>query len=384
MKKVIAVIIICILALNIAIPSAQASFMTDSFTDIKGSSSESNFNSMMDQGTVETDGKTGTEAESVSPARSTFVGKVLASVLVLLPRTINWLLSAVVEHTMATTDSFSIGDLLTNKYDLFEVNFWEEDTGAHKDTVNKIRNQVGVWYVSLRNIAIIGMAIIIVYIGIRMAVSIVADERAKYKKMLNGWFMGLLLLIGLHYLMIFMFMLMNAFTGIVANTLNATGGIQAEKNLMEGVYSNIWGSMSMDSTRTISHPMYYTVIYIFLTFYNIKFFVLYFGRMIRIYYYVIISPLVCMTYSIDRIHDGKSQAFNSWLNELIAEMTMQPIQLAAYAIFISTADALIDRIPILSLIFIAAISRADKIVRKVLGKRGVFSKDVGDIKLPTA
>ena len=387
MKKVIAAVLICLLTLNIAVSTSYAvssSLVPDSFSEIKGSSKQDNFNSMMDQGTVTTEGASGSETESVSPARSNFVGKVLATILVLIPRTINWLLSAVVEHTMFTSKSFTVGNLLTNQYDLFGVNFWEKDTGKHADTVNKIRDKVGVWYVSIRNIAIIGMAIIIVYIGIRMAVSIVADERAKYKKMLNGWVIGLLLLIVLHYLMIFGFMLINAFTGIIANTLNATGGIQAEENLMQGVFANIWGGISMDESRSVSHPMYYAVIYIFLTYYNIKFFILYFGRMIRIYYYIIISPLVCMTYSIDRIKDGRSQAFDSWVTELIGEMTLQPIKLAAYAIFISTADQLMDKIPILSILFIAAISHSDKIIKKVLmGKRGAFEQGLGDVKLPT-
>ena len=295
MKKVIATVLICLLTLNIAVSTSYAissSLVPDSFSDMKGSSTQDNYNSMMDQGTVTTNKG---ETESVSPARSTFVGKVLATILVLLPRTINWLLSSVVEGTMLTSESFTVGKLLTNKYDLFGVNFWEDDTGTHASTVNKIREKVAVWYVSIRNIAIIAMAIIIVYIGIRMAISVVADERAKYKKMLNGWVIGLLLLIVLHYLVIFGFMLINAFTGIIANTLDATGGIQAEENLMQGVFANIWGGISMDESRSVSHPMYYAVIYIFLTYYNIKFFILYFGRMIRIYYYIIISPLVCMT-----------------------------------------------------------------------------------------
>ena len=41
------------------------------------------------------------------------------------------------------------------------------------------------------------------YVGIRMAISSVAEEKAKYKKMLVDWVVSLGLLFVLHYIMVF-------------------------------------------------------------------------------------------------------------------------------------------------------------------------------------
>ena len=66
---------------------------------------------------------------------------------------------------------------------IVSVDFFAGDSG--NGTINSLRNSVATWYISLRNLAIVALVVILVYVGIRMALSTVAGEEAKYKKMLK-------------------------------------------------------------------------------------------------------------------------------------------------------------------------------------------------------
>ena len=48
----------------------------------------------------------------------------------------------------------------------------------------------------------------------------------------------------------------------------------------------------------------------------------YINRMIKIAFLIIISPLISITYSIDKIGDGKSQALDTWLKEFVYTVLM--------------------------------------------------------------
>ena len=69
--------------------------------------------------------------------------------------------------------------------------------------VNTIRQNVAIWYYALRNLAIVISVGILIYVGIRMAISTVAEEEAKYKKMMKDWIVSIVLIFVLHYIMIF-------------------------------------------------------------------------------------------------------------------------------------------------------------------------------------
>ena len=81
----------------------------------------------------------------------------------------------------------------------------------------------------------------------------------------------------------------------------------------------------------------------------------------------IIAPLVAMTYSIDKITDGKAQAFNMWLKEYIFNLLIQPMHLLLYLIMISMAYDLAATNIIYTLVAIGFMIPAEKFVRKMFG-----------------
>ena len=62
---------------------------------------------------------------------------------------------------------------------------------------------IAAWYVTLRNIALVALLSILVYIGIRITLSSVSSDKAKYKQMLIDWTVAICLVFLMHYIMSF-------------------------------------------------------------------------------------------------------------------------------------------------------------------------------------
>lgn len=75
-----------------------------------------------------------------------------------------------------------------NKYDVLSVNMF--DFGSDPNSFNyKFRSTIAIWYYMMRILASAVLLVVLIYVGIRMAISSVAEDKAKYKKMLLDWVM---------------------------------------------------------------------------------------------------------------------------------------------------------------------------------------------------
>ena len=97
-------------------------------------------------------------------------------------------------------------EILFNKVKIVDINFFNigSATGTQEGAiVNKIRLGVSGWFYAMRNISAAILLCILLYVGIRMAISTIASDRAMYKKMLVDWVCSLVLIFVLQYIMIF-------------------------------------------------------------------------------------------------------------------------------------------------------------------------------------
>ena len=119
------------------------------------------------------------------------------------------------------------------------------------------------------------------------------------------------------------------------------------------------------------------LLYLVITFYQIKFFIMYFKRMLTLGFLILISPLVAVMYSINKTKisgkGGKSMYFTSWLDEYATNVFIQPVHAAVYMVFIITAGAIFEKAPFLSVLFFMSLSRTEKIVKNILGMRNKTS-----------
>lgn len=122
------------------------------------------------------------------------------------------------------TEKAGIEDSTKIRLGLFDVNFFRNykvtDENGLIVSSNVLTSVVGNVYKNLRNLCIILMMLVLLYIGIKIIVSTASSDQSKYKKMLVDWLVGLCLLFVMHYIMSF-FMNMNT---IILNMLNNDEG----------------------------------------------------------------------------------------------------------------------------------------------------------------
>lgn len=341
-------------------------------TDVAGNDIGNQVQQWGEEGKGDTTSNSGTtnshELSMIDVVGDTIVS-ILGSIVAIIPLIINTILSAVVTQGQG---NFTIQDLLLGKYNLFHINLFDVDsmTGPYADTIKTISNSVALWYVSIRNLAIIGAAIVLIYVGIRMAISTVAEDKAKYKMMLKSWFVGLILLFFLHYIVI---ILMNVSEWLIEfASLSMQSGTIAdglETDIISNSFKNIWESSGLDK-------VFYIIIYFMIVYYQLKFFIMYIMRVFKISFLIMISPLICVTYPIDSIGDNKAQAFNSWIKQIVMEIFIQPIHLFIYIVFVYSAGEIAKLAPLVALMFFAALSNGERIVRRAFKVSGKGLKDI--------
>ncbi len=130
----------------------------------------------------------------------------------ILPAIAGKALSWIMDKTSG--EKITIYNVLFNKVDLTSINFFDSTSGS--STVDNIKQNVAIWYVGIRNLAAIILALILIYVAIRMAVTTIAEDKAKYKTMLIDWLTSLCLLFVLHYIMIFTININNTLVNLLS------------------------------------------------------------------------------------------------------------------------------------------------------------------------
>lgn len=114
--------------------------------------------------------------------------------------------------------------------------------------------------------------LVLIYVGIRMAISTVASEQAKYKKMLISWVTSFILLFVMQYIFIFLLGLQESLLEIVATWANGKG---FEEQIVESILATI---LSASGFNIIAAAIEYCM----LVYYQVKFFLLYFKRFLEV------------------------------------------------------------------------------------------------------
>ena len=280
-----------------------------------------------------------------------------------------------------------------------------DETGTQLSIAYKLRETLSKWYLSLRNFAIVMLLCILVYIGIRIVLSSTAKDKSKYKQLLLDWLVAMCLLFVLHYIMAFALYMTESLNKLFQkqsstylvqlpnlkdyNLKSNSNGKETEsaiKDALENEEGFVWPTNLMGVLRLEMQlsdgedeadysKIGYTIAYLVLVIYTIMFAVIYIKRVIYMAFLTLISPLVVMTYPLDKINDGKAQAFNMWLKEYIFTLLIQPVHALLYTIFISMAIDFAKTNVVYCLVCIGFILQAEKIIRKFFGfeKANAFS-----------
>lgn len=188
-------------------------------------------------------------------------------------------------------------DILFNRVPILSVNFFKS---TNSEIITNIRGSIATWYYALRNIAIILSLAVLIYIGIRMAISTISEDKAKYKKMLVDWIVGFITIFLLHYIIVITVNVNDLLVGMFSNSVNSTFdfGSFAEQLALNTVPGQKW---------TVAFTC--TILYLFLVVLIFMFLINYLKRMLTVAFLMIIAPIITVTYSIDRVGDRKSTSF---------------------------------------------------------------------------
>lgn len=258
-----------------------------------------------------------------------------------------------------------------------DINFvnpvdWGDSEMNERSITRTLHSTIASWYVALRNLAVVALMLVLVYVGIRIVISSTASDKAKYKQMLIDWLVALCILFCLHYIMTFTTTIVNEVTRAITGNASNGGNNVAVKVTGDDrevqFNTDLMGLIRFKmQAPNVTGKILYLILYLAMVIYTCMFTFYYLKRVLTIAFLTLISPLVAITYPIDKIKDGKAQAFDMWLKEYTFNALLQPFHLIIYSIFVGSAVDLAAKNPLFAIVALAFITPAEKILRKFFG-----------------
>lgn len=242
------------------------------------------------------------------------------------------IMSAILSLSNSGVVLFTPETMLFNQVKLLDINFFSNISNNSASALYIVKENIAKWYVGLRNISIAALLVVIGYIGIRMALSTVSEDKAKYKKLLRYWIESFALLFLLHYIMI---LVINVNDGIVKMIYDSIS-----KNKASNMATQITYIVKMIRINNIS-GFAAALVFAMNVGVSAAFFAMYLKRFMMIGFLIVISPLITITYSIDKVGDGKSQALDQWLKLFMYNVLIQPFHCILYLVFVSQAVSIV-------------------------------------------
>ncbi len=305
----------------------------------------------------------------------------------------------------AKVDNTSIGKGTINLYERVEITTPDESTKVEQESSSsQLQPIISKWYYALRNLAIVALLSILVYIAIRIIISSSMEDRAKYKQHLLDWLIAMCLLFFMHYIMAFAVTLTEEITKavepmsepypyVIADSGDGEGRtldkyyvsdgtpileVDGVKKIGNGIVwpVNLMGKARLDlqmeppeydDNQILMKNFSLTIIYLGLVMYTVLFLFRYLKRLLMLTFLTIIAPFMAMTYPLDKIHDNSAQGFNMWLKEYIFNLLIQPLHLILYTVLIGSAIEFASENIIYSLVAFGFMLQGEKIMRRLFG-----------------
>ncbi len=105
-------------------------------------------------------------------------------------------------------------------YDIYKIE--SSSQTYYASTAYNLRPIIANWYNILRDISIVGMLSILVYVGIRIMLSSTAGDKAKYKQLLVDWVVAICLLFLMQYIMSFSNIAVKKVTSVIQSAVVST------------------------------------------------------------------------------------------------------------------------------------------------------------------
>lgn len=183
------------------------------------------------------------------------------------------------------------------------INEGEEAKEQAVSSASYISKIIAKWYIGFRNLAIVGLLSVLVYLGIRILISTAATDKAKYKERIQDWLVALCLVFVIHFIMSGILMLSDNVTALLGNTDNSIYTVKAiNKDGESSTFNtNLTGLIRLKAQSDAwEDATAYAIMYLVIVGYTAVFTFMYFKRFLYIAFLTMIAPLVALTYPIDK------------------------------------------------------------------------------------
>lgn len=274
----------------------------------------------------------------------------------------------------------NIEDIVFNNVPLLDVNIFDLNLSKYTSSglisissdsiLFKMREIVATWYYIIRNIAIISMLLILIYLGIRVAIASTGEKKAGYKKMMVAWVTSFIIIFTIHYFMILVIdgneLLVNKFKD--ANITKEAGIADAGMSLYDTIRTRAY-------SMKLSEGMPATIMYMVLIYLMIKYLYAYLKRYLVVNILALLAPFIAIKYGFESINKGGNNtgAIVAWMSDFALNVFLQSMHAILYTIFMSLAyEQAFKSVSgfVLALIIMNYMFKAEELFRKVLDFNG--------------
>lgn len=259
--------------------------------------------------------------------------------------------------------------------------FYLAQMEQNEPLIFKLKQLVATWYKIIQYLAIAAMLLVLLGVGIKMALSTIASDKAVYKRMLVDWCIGMILIFGMHYFMIFVINLNEILVNTISDSAQSINKVQmAELGIEEAEYSDSELELKIyEEVRTraydakVSNGMIGMIMYMTLVFFAFKYVIIYLKRFLTIIVLTLMAPAIGVAYALQKVLSGKSSALKTWMKEYIMNVIVQSVHALIYAIFISQALVMsLQNVAgmVMALILMNYTSKADQLFKKIFSFGG--------------
>ena len=250
---------------------------------------------------------------------------------------------------LSGSDTLSIESIIFNRYSYTSLSLFENENRIANPLIdNGIKDTLNSIFKFFQSIAIVLYMIIVAYMGLRIMLNSTARQGAKYKELILYLIQGVMILFLFPYVIKYTIDINDAFVHYIDINKVSTKNVSAS---FEGVINSGLDNITSASKRTerdlingsdymslmyqeakAKGRLVYAICFAVMVKQLIAFLVIYFKRLLTIIFLIAIFPLVSISYAIDKIGDGKSQAFNNWYKEFALNVFLQSFHAIIYVI----------------------------------------------------
>lgn len=284
------------------------------------------------------------------------IEKILADFVLIIGKSINWTLSAALGRTL------TMDDIVFNRYEEIRLDYFTYgvDGGVVQNKSNMVealKAPINKCYSVFTQIAIFGYIIILVYVGLRMLLdSTSADKKATGKAAFLYWCTGIIILFMYPYVMKYIILIDDALVsdiGSYAPSVKTTNLVNDGDGVLANMEEKInYADLSKDAPQDYMSLLGYraqtakslgiSIAYLIITWQLVMMVVYYYKRTFMVGFLIMVFPFVALTYIIDKLNDGKSQALSGWTREFVFCVMIQIFHAAVYVFVVNTIYATID------------------------------------------